>query len=103
VCRKKWEKFETRCAQTTNLSYPFSATHNRLRLQRLKINGEVKDNMIAVRGLDEDTQKICSAVTSPFPFCWGRLGWGCGGQNKDSDNFKHSTPIPTFPLPGGRS
>jgi hypothetical protein len=26
---KKREKFETRCAQTTNLSYPFSAPHKR--------------------------------------------------------------------------
>jgi hypothetical protein len=29
-------------AQTTDISYPFSATHKRLRLQRLKIKGKGK-------------------------------------------------------------
>ncbi len=42
--------------------------------------------------------------TSPFPLAGGRLGWGSkGGETEISGLFRHSTPIPAFPLQGGRS
>ena len=43
---KKWESVETRCAQTTTLSYPFSVTHKLHRLERgeVKVKSKVKNN-----------------------------------------------------------
>ncbi|MBI3283454.1 MAG: hypothetical protein HYZ65_01185 [Burkholderiales bacterium] len=41
---KKWESFETRYAQTTKLSDPFSVTHKLLRPQRMKFKSNVKSN-----------------------------------------------------------
>jgi hypothetical protein len=34
MCCKKWEMSETRCAQTSDISDPFSAAHKRLRPER---------------------------------------------------------------------
>jgi hypothetical protein len=40
---KKWESFETRFAQTTKLSNPFSAPHKWQRLKRVKFNSNFKN------------------------------------------------------------
>ncbi|HTD04353.1 hypothetical protein [Undibacterium sp.] len=41
---KKWETDETRCAQTTSVSDPFSITHKMQRPQRIKVKSNVKNN-----------------------------------------------------------
>jgi hypothetical protein len=43
---KKWEMNETRCAQTTFISDPFSVPHNRRGSERLKVkdNSKFKNN-----------------------------------------------------------
>jgi hypothetical protein len=44
VRHKKWESVETRFAQTTTLSYPFSVKHKLHRLKRGHVKGKVKNN-----------------------------------------------------------
>jgi len=42
VRHKKWESVETRFAQTTTLSYPFSVTHKLHRLKRGQVKVKIK-------------------------------------------------------------
>ena len=43
MCCKKWEMNETRYAQTTFISNPFSAAHKRLRPERNADQGQLRD------------------------------------------------------------
>ncbi|MES2106183.1 MAG: hypothetical protein V4634_19345 [Pseudomonadota bacterium] len=44
---KKWEMNETRCAQTTFISDPFSVTHKMLRPERMKVKNNYHCNTSA--------------------------------------------------------
>jgi len=45
VHHKKWESVETRSAQTTTLSYPFSVTHKLHRIERGQIKNKFKSKI----------------------------------------------------------
>ncbi|MES2048004.1 MAG: hypothetical protein V4447_06370 [Pseudomonadota bacterium] len=74
--------------QTRALLFPFSASHN----QQLK-SGIPSQNQLQNQGQTQNqNQYDCRWMklrkefkiteSSTFPFLGGRLGWGCGGQNK---------------------